>query len=301
MIYDNTIYLISILIVIAFTIYTILLTHQQKKKITCMNGMMISMTNSMMGSLTYGTIFGIIYQPNIATPTVISIILGMMIGYINGKPITLMASMDGLMAGIMGGMMGAMLGVMLQPTGAKLVITFITIIYTIMMALLIKMVSDETDSFQNKKGQKNLTITSIILTTAISFILVGIVLLGNNVFPNNRVSALFIEPEHKEGDICCPLDDNVEIVNGRQIAIITIDKNKISPEKFELKSSLPTTLKFVIDSANGDEINISSDDLNINGILKKGEKNSFDVGILKTGLVQYSCSICTKSGNIVVE
>jgi hypothetical protein len=78
-------------------------------------------------------------QPDLEVPTIIAVLLGMVVGFAAGKPVSLMAAMDGMAAGIMGGMMGAMLGAMLLGPGWMVwVMDFIDIIMLITVFLLIR-------------------------------------------------------------------------------------------------------------------------------------------------------------------
>lgn len=106
-----------------------------------MAGMMIAMTNAMMASISLGAILGtFITDKDLTIPTIASVLIGMIVGYLTGRPISLMASIDGLTAGIMGGMMGSMLGVMLQPKSIDIMVYFIDIVFVLVIVLLIGMI-----------------------------------------------------------------------------------------------------------------------------------------------------------------
>jgi ABC-type xylose transport system permease subunit len=146
---------ISIMLIVLISIIVVYTTHMKRKQISPMAGMIISMTNSMMASIALGIILGIHAKDmDLTSPSIISISIGMIMGYITGRPISLMASLEGIIAGIMGGMMGAMLGVMLQPNSAPMMMTFIDVIYILVTALLIRVIDQELKTKKNDHSKK---------------------------------------------------------------------------------------------------------------------------------------------------
>ena len=138
----------SIVLTVLLSSYVIKIANSKKEKLSCTTGKMISMTNSMMTSLTIGTICGILLRDtDLTIPTIISMTIGIITGYLTGKPLSLMAVLEGLTAGIMGGMMGAMLGIMLQETYLNLLIYFIDVVFVLVTILLIKVIDQETSKF----------------------------------------------------------------------------------------------------------------------------------------------------------
>lgn len=110
-----------------------------------MTGMIISMANAMMASMAFGTILGILVpHKDLTIPTMIAVSIGMIVGYVSGRPVSLIASLDGIIAGIMGGMMGTMLGIMLMPTFAQMMILFIDVIYILVTVLLLRVIAKES-------------------------------------------------------------------------------------------------------------------------------------------------------------
>ncbi|MFF3022438.1 hypothetical protein ACFVRR_07220 [Gottfriedia sp. NPDC057948] len=144
----------SIVLTVLLSSYVILIANRKKEKLSCTAGKMISMTNSMMTSVTVGTIFGIFFRnTDLTIPTIISMTAGMLIGYLTGKPLSLMAILEGITAGIMGGMMGAMLGIMLQETYLNILIYFIDVVFVLVTILLIKVIDQEVSKFnKNEKS-----------------------------------------------------------------------------------------------------------------------------------------------------
>ncbi|MFB7142558.1 hypothetical protein ACFCYN_23395 [Gottfriedia sp. NPDC056225] len=148
----------SIALTALLSSYVIIIANRKKNRLSCTAGKMISMTNSMMTSVTIGTICGILYRDtDLTIPTIISICVGILIGYLTGKPLSLMAVLEGITAGIMGGMMGAMLGIMLQETYLNILIYFIDVVFVLITILLIKVIDQEISKFnENEKSAQSI-------------------------------------------------------------------------------------------------------------------------------------------------
>lgn len=147
----------SIGLTVLFSTYVIFVSNKKKRKLSCTVGKMASMTNSMMASVTIGTVLGIMFRTtDLSIPTIISIFVGITIGFLTGKPISQMAALEGITAGIMGGMMGAMLGVMLQKTYMDLMIYFLDVIYVLVMILLLKVIDREASKQNDYQSYKTI-------------------------------------------------------------------------------------------------------------------------------------------------
>jgi hypothetical protein len=135
----------SFIIVLLLIGYMMYLTHKKRKYITSKTGMMISMTTSMMASIVIGMILAtILVDSDLPILTIITVSIGMLVGYITGKPLSHMASLDGLLAGIMGGMMSPMLSDMLNPQTINLMIYFFDAVFVLVNILLIRLIQEET-------------------------------------------------------------------------------------------------------------------------------------------------------------
>lgn len=143
---------ISITLIVLISIIVVYTTHMKRNQISTMAGTIISMTNSMMAGIALGIISGINAQDmDLTFPTIISVSIGMIVGYVTGRPISLFAALEGFVAGIMGGMMGAMLGVMLQPNSAPLMMVFIDGIYIVVTLLLLRVIDQEIKTNDRSK------------------------------------------------------------------------------------------------------------------------------------------------------
>src|SRR5690625_6574756 len=59
-------------------------TMYNRKKVTCMTGMMIAMTLGMIVGLTMGVVFGILFIDNFFVATILGMVVGMVIGFLSG-------------------------------------------------------------------------------------------------------------------------------------------------------------------------------------------------------------------------
>jgi uncharacterized membrane protein YfcA len=115
-----------------------------------MTGMMIAMTLAMVSSVPIGLLLGVWYQPDLNVPSFMGVLFGMVIGFLAGKPISLMAAMDGMLAGMMGGMMGVMFGNMLSdPTP---MIWFVDFIFIVMIFMFFFLIKEEKEYFERTKN-----------------------------------------------------------------------------------------------------------------------------------------------------
>lgn len=134
--------LLSKLMVLSLSGIIVLNTYKRKERITGMSGMMIAMSIGMMSSIALGFQLGIVFDHDLAIPSIIAILFGLGVGYLTGKPISVLASLDGMLAGIMGGMMGAMLGSMLSFT--YIMVLFIDIVFIFIFFVVLQLISSES-------------------------------------------------------------------------------------------------------------------------------------------------------------
>jgi hypothetical protein len=135
-------YVLGGAVILGFTGYAIAYTYQVRERLTCMVGMMIAMAIGMISSLPLGLIAGL-YTEDFSKATLIAVLYGLATGYWAGKPVSLMASIDGMLSGLMGGMMGAMLGGMLTSNRMMMLVLFLFVFLFIMFVLL-QLIRQET-------------------------------------------------------------------------------------------------------------------------------------------------------------
>jgi uncharacterized membrane protein YidH (DUF202 family) len=156
------------------TAYVMHLVYLYKGQISCTVAMMVAMAAAMMSSLLLGTVLGIQFSGRLFLPTEWSVLIGMMVGYLLGKPIHLMAALDGVMAGVMGGMMGAMLGAMVVNEAPELTVGLITVIFMAVMLMTAQLIKQETRKKENQHSPRGISLkillfASVLLVLVVSF------------------------------------------------------------------------------------------------------------------------------------
>lgn len=277
---------IAIFAVIALTAYCVLYTFKHREKLSCMAGMMIAMTIAMMGSITLGTLLGIVFEDDLVPASMIAILFGMLAGYLAGKPISLMAAMDGMMAGIMGGMMGAMLGVMLiEP---ERMVWFVIAIYALMMFMLIQLINEESRS---KKKETDAVRRSFLANPVM---VISILFLAGIIILSGQVSGLFNvgKTVSKTIDRITPAD---------QEATITVSSKGYAPNDIQLKAGSSAKINFKTEANAGCLRQVVAKELGINAILDEQSDNFISLKDMKPGTYEYTCGMGMYGGKIVVQ
>ncbi len=279
---------VSITLIVLLSSYVVYYTFRNKHRLTCMAGMMISMTNSMMASIAIGTILGTLIQDkDLTIPTIVSVSIGMIVGYITGRPVSLMASLDGLTAGIMGGMMGSMLGVMLQSKSIELMIYFIDIVFVLVIGLLIRIIDEETKT--NKKepfNKKPLVANPIVL-------IVLLVFMGVLVFSKGTLFTNASEQTSKE------IADIKFTSTSSEIHEVVVTPTAYTPNNIVIKAGTPSIINFKTEEVGCTGI-ILSEELEFNVSLKANSNNYVQVKSLKPGTYEYNCGMNMYKGTITV-
>lgn len=97
----------------------------------------IVMALSMITSLTFGIVLGLIYMQDLVTSTIITTFIGIAIGYVVGRPFHQIASLAGMVEGVMGAMMGAMTGSMVHMAASQfLFVLFVIIVFFVICSSL---------------------------------------------------------------------------------------------------------------------------------------------------------------------
>ncbi|NWQ43247.1 cupredoxin domain-containing protein [Bacillus sp. EB106-08-02-XG196] len=279
----------SIGMVFLLSSYIIYYTFRNKNRLSCMAGMMISMTNSMMVSIAIGSILGILIQnKDLTIPTIISVSLGMIVGYMTGRPVSLMASIDGLTAGIMGGMMGSMLGVMLQPKSIDVMIYFIDIVFVAVMVLLIRLIDEET----NTKNQESISKKPLVanpFVLVIILIFMGVLLFGKGAFYSDGSKQASNEVE-----------DIKFTDTSSQIYEVMVKPTEYTPNNIVLKAETPSIINFKTEEVGCTGI-VLSEELGFNISLKAHTNNYVNIKSLKPGTYHYACGMNMYKGTITVQ
>jgi len=279
----------SIALIVLLTTYVIYFTYQRRERLTCMTGMMIAMTTSMMVSISLGAILGtFIENKDLTIPTIASVLIGMVTGYATGRPVSPMAALDGLTAGIMGGMMGSMLGVMLQPTSIDLMIYFIDIIFVLVLIYLLRLIDEESKASKQETVQyrKPLIANPILLIVILAFM--GTLVFGKGLLNPGQTEAT----EQKEEIKIIPASN--------EIHDIQVKPTEYAPNNIVLKAGSPAILNFKTEKVGCTGI-IVSDELGFNISLKENTDNFVNVKSLKPGTYHYACGMGMYKGTVTVN
>ncbi|MDQ0256239.1 hypothetical protein J2S74_003657 [Evansella vedderi] len=281
---------VSIILIVATTLFVTYYTYHHRKRLTCMGGMMIAMTNAMMSSVSIGTIVGVIYKVDLSTPTIIGVVFGMIVGYITGKPISLMAALDGLGAGIMGGMMGAMLGVMLLPSKVNMMVVFILAIFVIVMIVLVKVIDEEITA-RVKKSKVELKKPFLLNP---SFLIIIVLFIAFSVFSTDYVLSESDAPNDFEVPLTTYNGDSLQ-------AVINVQMFSYEPNNISIPTGESVVLNFkAIDNLISCAIYIYSNDLDFRVKITSGEENFIELGELEPGIYNFACTMNMFSGSVTV-
>ncbi|MGM0876787.1 MAG: cupredoxin domain-containing protein [Bacillota bacterium] len=279
---------VSISLIVLLSSYVVYYTFRNKHKLTCMAGMMISMTNSMMASIAIGTILGTLIQDkDLTIPTIVSVSIGLIVGYITGRPVSLMASLDGLTAGIMGGMMGSMLGVMLQPESIELMIYFIDIVFVLVIVLLIRIIDEEAKTNKQESFNKKPLVANPIV------LIVLLIFMGVLVFTKGTLFTNASEQTSNE------IEDIKFTSTSSEIHEVLVTPTAYTPNNIVIKAGTPSIINFKTEEVGCTGI-ILSEELGFNVSLNANSNNYVQVKSLKPGTYEYTCGMNMYKGTITV-
>ncbi|MFS0874057.1 cupredoxin domain-containing protein [Paenibacillus xylanilyticus] len=279
--------LLSIVMIIVLSGYIVLNTYRRKDRVTGMPGMMIAMSIGMMSSLALGFQLGIVFDHDLAVPTIIAILFGLGTGYFTGKPVSVLASLDGMLAGIMGGMMGAMLGSMLGFT--YIMALFVDILFILIFCVVLQLTnSDSVKTNKPTSGGISVPFIAGIITVAFGTVSVGLLLF--NQYQDNRTSV--VSSQNKE-------QNSVQENAGYQVISVDVKSNGFSQENIVVKAGVPTKLNFIKQTGYTCIKSIESTDLGIDVYLEKGD-NFITLNDLKPGTYNFNCGMYMYYGTITV-
>ncbi|MEK8130567.1 cupredoxin domain-containing protein [Paenibacillus filicis] len=282
--------IISMGLVMLLTGYSVFYTYKQKEKLSCMAGMMIAMTVGMMSSLALGVLLGVALNHDLTLSTILSILFGMGVGYLTGKPVSLMAALDGMMAGVMGGMMGAMLGVMLVVSDVMVI--FVDVIFIFIMSVLIQLIEQESGKTKEARQAVGKRFVGSLSALILGMVLVAVLL----VVQYQGTSSVFgAAPSTSAGEGAAS-----EETAGYEIVNIQVSATGYAPKDIEVKAGVPTKINFIANSARDCTATVEFEKLNKDVQLKKGN-NYVDLGDLKPGVYDYHCRMYMYGGKITVK
>jgi hypothetical protein len=162
----------SSLLVIIYSSVCLVKVYKNRKILTNMTGMTVAMVLGMVSSLAMGLTAGIAFKNDLTLSTIIAMIFSLIVGVLAGKPISLLAMVEGIGAGVMGGMMGAMLGEMLPQNDFRRMLIFIDILFMISVWFIVHMIHMELKKDKKNEVRSPLSYPWMMITTVISAFLI---------------------------------------------------------------------------------------------------------------------------------
>lgn len=185
---------ISVLIVIAYTAACIIYVQLNRQLLANMTGTVVAMTTGLISNLTIGVILGMIFAGNLVLSTGISIIFCFAVGYLVGKPIHLLAVVEGIGGGIMGGLHGAMLGEMIPRAQWDVMLFIMDAMFITVTAIVIYLIHNQKYRAQEpeiedepiQEGKRTARLMPIRLSFWMIYIILPIVVIcGAALFSHN--------------------------------------------------------------------------------------------------------------------
>ncbi|GAX89882.1 cupredoxin domain-containing protein [Effusibacillus lacus] len=287
--------ILSVVVMVVFSAFIVVLVNRYRKKLTCMAGMMIAMTSAMMASTLLGTVLGT-YTDDMLIPTVAAVVIGMLVGYFTGNPVSLMAAMDGMLAGIMGGMMGAMLGVMERLQSPILMMLFVGLVYVVIMLFLVRLIREEAGvqperAATGNRQQGTLRVTRMMIRFVWVLLPIALIFL---IVMGNRTDA-----GSGSGVSSLPVIANWTSQSTQQVDI-TVKTGGYAPDKIVVKAGAPVQLNFHKDYEGGCLSYLLIKDFSITRKLNTGT-TAIELPPLKPGTYPFMCGMQMYGGQIVVE
>ncbi|WP_236841198.1 cupredoxin domain-containing protein [Brevibacillus formosus] len=154
-----------------------------------MQGMMSTMTVSMMIGLIGGLILGDVYRGDLYVSTMWGMLAGGLSGFLIGIPVSILSIVEGILSGVMGGMMGAMLGEMVPSEKVEPLLFVFVMLYTACMLLVAKLIDSngketEWSSFLHHPG------TPAVLLLMVFFWFQSLPFPSPSLFAGNRTSEI---------------------------------------------------------------------------------------------------------------
>jgi len=108
-----------------------------------MTGNMVAMTTGLISNLTIGVILGMMFAGDLVLSTGLSVLFCFAIGYLVGKPLHLLAVIEGIGGGIMGGLHGAMLGEMIPRARWDVMLFIMDALFIAMTAMVMYLIHNQ--------------------------------------------------------------------------------------------------------------------------------------------------------------
>ncbi|HEY0828987.1 MAG TPA: cupredoxin domain-containing protein, partial [Bacilli bacterium] len=222
--------------------------------------------------------------------TMLSMLIGGIVGTLAGLPISIMAVLDGLLAGVMGGMMGTMLAAMIPTEYMDSTIKIITVLCSGIIFVLFLMLQGEIKA-------EHLTQRSFLLSKPISmFAAIAILLLVTH--QTSVAGSVQLEdhsahsrPSQEESSDCLPPDCNTSIPIKNQLLIRAADFS-FNPSSLRIKAN--EKIRITLDNAGDVEHDFEIVGTDIHVHAGPGLKSVTTATIEKAGTYK---AICTLPGH----
>lgn len=276
----------SLLFIMLLTIHHVYYMHQRRDSLAS-SGMWAALSIALAAGASFGFVLGQTYQ-DYPFVTSLSVVLFAAVGYIAGKQVSAIASLNGLLAGTMGTMIGSYVGLALYPSNKGILIG--DILFILIMFILQKMMDSLEDKRRKaKRAKKNANKIKISYTGTI-ILLSGVILLaGILVSQSNHIGIGQIGKPQSQKAV---YDDE----NDLQEATIEVTSSGFIPKNTEFKAGTMIKATFDVKQNTGTGLTLISNDLGIHAELKKGE-NRFIMNNPQPGTYEIQLnpggSICT--------
>ncbi|MDR7000698.1 cupredoxin domain-containing protein [Neobacillus niacini] len=288
----NILSMFTTALVCIMTGYCLYLIHREKKKITCVSGMMIAMVVAMMTGLLSGYLIGI-YSGDMFLSSGVSMIIGFFIGFLAGQPIGLMAILDGVLAGLMSGLMGAMLGVMLQFENPFIMLAILLGLYIIIMGLVVIFVLVETNkrfSVDTQAISPFAIFSAGVVAVTLFLFMYGsdyIKIPGENAYAQNNATVT-----QEEVDVSMEQTPKIHM---------NVTAQGYTPNVITVKKGVP--VKLIIDNPleNSCLSTFTIREFNINKVNLKVGTTTLSFTPTKTGEYTFSCGMGMFKGTVMVK
>lgn len=145
---------ISVVMVLVYTAVCIGYVQIHRKHLLNMTGNMVAMTTGLISNLTIGVILGMMFAGDLVLSTGLSVLFCFVIGYLVGKPLHLLAVIEGIGGGIMGGLHGAMLGEMIPRARWDVMLFIMDALFIAMTAMVMYLIHNQKYKAQETAGEE---------------------------------------------------------------------------------------------------------------------------------------------------
>lgn len=294
-------FMISAVVVAITTGYSLFLIYQYKGQISSAPGIIIGMSITAMTALLAGYMIGI-YSGDMFLSTGASMIVGIIIGFLAGQPIGIMAILGSALAGIISGLIGTIVGVMLQFTSPAIMLCVLLALYAVIIGLAIAFLLVERD---DKLSIDTRGISPFAIMAAGAVLLAAFLFLYSSdlvKIPGDQASTTSQQTQAQTQNSQTAANTEIDVTNESSPTIkMEVTQSGYTPNVIRVKKGVPVKLDIHNPLQGSCLSTISMPDFHLNNVnLKLGTTNlSFTPD--KTGEYTFSCGMGMFKGTIIVE